>query len=120
MTGSGELGVRVVYRDKDMKPTYSRVYTLKEYTESLCSDLQRIISDVEDLCYAVNDNKEREEWSDETFNAFCKIKHKLLDKAGEIRRIPDNMTIKEPLSNVLARILDEGGMPYGESRVGQD
>lgn len=91
-----------------MQPTYSKVYSLCEYTESLCSDLQHIISDVEDLCYAANQNKAREEWSDETFSAFCKIKHKLLDKAGEIRRIPENLTVKEPLSNYVARILNEG------------
>ena len=108
MTPASELGVRVVYRNREMEPTYSRVYTLSEYTEMLRVDLLRLVTDVEDLCFAANDNKPKEEWSDETFSAFSKIKHKLLDKAGDIGRIPENLTVKEPLSNFVARILNEG------------
>lgn len=108
MTGFGELGVRVVYRDKNMEPKYSKVYSLKEYTEMLRTDLLRLITDVEDLCYSVNDNKPKEEWTDETFAGFSKIKHKLLDKAGDVGRIPDNLTTEESLTNYVARILNEG------------
>ena len=107
MTNPCELGVRVVYRNKNMEQTYSRVYSLTEYTEMLRADLLRLVTDVEDLCYAVNQNKPKEEWSDETFAGFSKIKHKLLDKAGDIGRIPENLTIKESLSNFVARMLEE-------------
>jgi hypothetical protein len=119
MINTSELGVRVVYRNRQMEPTYSRVYSLKEYTEQLQSDLQRVISDVESLCYEANGNKEKEEWTDETFVGFNKIKHKLLDKAGEIGRITDNLVVREPLSNFVARIL-EGGVDGGESCMGSD
>ena len=114
----GELGVRVTYRNKDMEPRYSKVYTLKEYTEELRGDLQRLVTDVENLCYAANGNKAREEWSDETFAMFSRIKHKLLDKAGDIGRLPENLVIKEPMSHFVARLLNEGGDVYGESRMG--
>ena len=108
MENGTRLGVRVVYRNRDLKPTYTKTYSLEEYTDQLKIDLQHIVSDVESLCYAANGNKDKEEWSDETFSAFNLIKHKLLDKAGDIGRIPENLTVKEPLSNFVARILNEG------------
>ena len=109
MTNSYELGIRVTYRNKNMEPTYSKVYSINEYTDMLRADLLRLVTDVEELCYAANNNKPKEEWTDETFAGFSKIKHKLLDKAGDVGRIPENLVVKEPLNNFVARILNEGG-----------
>lgn len=120
MSIQDNLCVCVTYRNKDMEPTYSKVYTLSEYTDMLRTDLMKMVSDVENLCYAANGNKPKEEWSDETFSGFCLIKHKLLDKAGDIGRLPANMTIKEPLSNFVARIIDNRSDVYGEGSLGQD
>lgn len=108
--GDSKLGVRVVYRNKNMEPVYSKTYSIAEYTEMLRTDLLRLVTDIEDLCYAANKNKPKEEWSDETFSAFNKIKHKLLDKAGDIGRIPENMIeIKtESLNQFVANILNGG------------
>lgn len=105
-----QLGVQVIYRNKEMEPVYTKTYTLKEYTDMLRVDLLRLVTDVEELCYAVNGNKDKEEWSDETFDAFNKIKHKLLDKAGDIGRLPENITEikKETLTDFVARIINEG------------
>lgn len=109
MTSPYELGIRVTYRNKNMEPTYSKVYSINEYTDMLRADLLRLVTDVEELCYAANNNKPKEEWTDETFAGFSKIKHKLLDKAGDVGRIPENLVVKEPLNNFVARILNEGG-----------
>ncbi len=105
-----KLGVQIVYRNKDMEPVYHKTYSLEEYTDMLRTDLLRLVTDVEDLCYAANGNKPKEEWSDATFSAFSKIKHKLLDKAGDIGRLPMNITelTTESLTNFVARILNEG------------
>jgi len=110
MNETRTLGVKVVYRNKEMEPVYTKTYSLKEYTDMLRTDLLRLVTDVEDLCYAANGNKDKEEWTDETFAAFNKIKHKLLDKAGDIGRLPENITelTTESLSNFVARILNEG------------
>lgn len=106
-----DLVVNVTYMDANMKPRYRRTYSLSDYTFQLQEDLRRVITDVEDLCYIANDNKEKEEWSDETFSLFNKIKHKLLDKAGDIGRLPDNLKIldRETLTGFVARVLNEGG-----------
>ena len=105
-----DLVVNVTYLDANLKPRYHRTYSLREYTDQLQEDLRRVITDVEDLCYVANDNKEKDEWSDETFSLFNKIKHKLLDKAGDIGRLPNNLEVldKETLTGFVARILNEG------------
>ena len=111
MNKNTEIGVLAIYRDKDMTPVYTKTYTLREYTDMIRVDLMRLISDVEDLCYEVNGNRAKEDWSDETYSAFSKIKHKLLDKAGDISRLPDNLIEirNESLSDYIAKVIQEGG-----------
>lgn len=84
--------VPVVYRNERQEPIYSKVYSLEEYTAMIRADLLRLISDVEDMAYEANDNKSKSEWSDSTWAAFCRIKHKQLDKAGEIGRQCSSMS----------------------------
>ena len=124
MANIGDMGVRITFRNKDLKPTYTRTYSLREYTGALRADLLRLVSDVEALCYAANNDKDKSEWSEETFKAFNLIKHKLLDKAGDIGRLPDNLVESktESLTELVARILNEGEGDdlYGESRLGPD
>jgi len=120
MRSTQEIIVKVIYRDKDLNPTYTRTYTLPEYVDSLRSDLQGLVGEVETLGYLANNNKPKEEWSDASFAAFTRIKHKLLDKAGEIGRLPSNMMqLKhEPLSDYVAQILNGEEDNYGESSMG--
>lgn len=115
-----EIIVKVTYRDKDLRPTYTKTYTLNEYADAIRADLQSLVGDVETLGYIANHNKPKEEWDDNSFAVFTRIKHKLLDKAGEIGRLPVNMTLRthEPLSEYMARLLNEEDDPYGESGLG--
>ena len=103
-----ELCVRVTYRDKDLRPTYTKTYTLGEYADIMRSDLQSLVGDVETLGYIANDNKPKEAWSDESFAVFSRVKHKLLDKAGEIGRLPSNILLRSssPLSEYMEHVLD--------------
>ena len=103
-----EICVRVTYRDKDLQPTYTKTYSFGEYAESMRADLQSLVGDVETLGYLANGNKPKEEWTDESFALFSRIKHKLLDKAGEIGRLPSNILFRnsEPMAEYMARILE--------------
>ena len=114
------LGVRVTYRNYDLEQVYTKTYSFREYTEMLHTDLLRLITDIEDLCYTVNNGKPKEEWTDESFTAFNKIKHKLLDKAGDIGRMPENLVerISTPLNEALRDLIDGRGGKYGESSLG--
>ena len=85
------MNVKVEYRNAKMELISEQVYDLTDYTAMLKADLLRLITDIEDLCYSVNGNRPKDEWSDETWSTFCKLKHKLLDKAGEISRLPANI-----------------------------
>lgn len=105
------LGVKITYRNEKLEPVYERTYTLQEYADMVRMDLLRLITDVEELVYEMNDGKPREEWSDKSMAAFCKVKHKLLDKAGDIGRLPVNIfeMHKRSLTDVVADIVNGGG-----------
>lgn len=86
-----DLKVKVVYRDRNLNPTSEKTYLLHDYTDMLKMNILRIIADIEDLVYITNGNKPKDEWSDDTWTAFQRIRHKLLDKAGSIGRLPDDL-----------------------------
>ena len=115
-----EIGVKVTYKDKELRPIYTKTYSLSEYTDMLRADLLRIVTDVENLCYAANNNLPKEDWDDGTYEEFNKIKHKLLDKAGDIGRLPSNIVLRtsEPLSEFMANLIDGKDDRYGESCMG--
>ena len=111
------IGVNISYKNSKQETVCKKTYTLEEYTELMHADQLRLISDVEDMAYKLNQGKPKEEWSDESWSSFCCIKHKLLDKAGEIERLPQNLveykcdTIKEDdenISSFVARIFNDG------------
>ena len=111
MKDVNDITVRITYRDKDLHPTYTKTYSLGEYADIIRADLQGLVGDVETLGYIANDNKPKEEWSDESFAVFSRVKHKLLDKAGEIGRLPSNINVRdgEQMTHFVARMLTEGG-----------
>jgi len=90
-----DLIVHVSYQNADGKIIQDREYTLKHYTEILREDLLRLISSVEDLVYKSNHNLPKEDWSDDVWNAFLGVKHKLLDKANDVGRIPESIVDKD-------------------------
>lgn len=85
------LMVKVTYRNARLEPVSTQLYALEDYTDMLRNDLLKIISDMEDSFYIACGNKHRDEWPDELWSSFTRIKHKILDKAGDIGRLPDNI-----------------------------
>ena len=57
----------------------------------LQGDLRALVTDLENLCYDASGNKPKAEWSDRMWVGFNTIKHKLLDQAGDIGRLPRNL-----------------------------
>ena len=58
-------------------------------------DLMRLIGDVEDMCEAATRTPYKEDWPSAILDKFLHVKHRLLDKAGEIGRLPDNLIVDE-------------------------
>ena len=86
-----EWKVKVVYRDRNLNPTSEKTYLLRDYTDMLKIDMLHLVEDVEDLVYIATGNKPKDEWSDDTWTAFQRVRHKLLDKAGSVGRLPNDM-----------------------------
>lgn len=86
-----EPKVHIVYRNAKLVPVADEVYSLTEYVGMVRNDLLRLISDVEDLAYVATGGTVKAEWDDSVWSKFCLIKHKLLDKAGEMERLPQNL-----------------------------
>lgn len=102
-----ECRVQITYRNENLETVCERDYSLEEYLSILRLDLLRIIMDVEDFGYALTSGKPKEMWSQEAQGVFGKIRHKILDKAGEIERLPQNMRInKNPDDSVTVSIED--------------
>lgn len=83
--------VLITYRNSNMEPVSTHLYSLSEYTDMLRNDLLKVISDVEDGFYKACGNQNRDEWPDDVWVSFLRIKHKILDKAGDIGRLPGNI-----------------------------
>lgn len=86
-----DLHVKITYRNQKREPVSTQLYSLEDYTNMQRNDLIRIISDIEGGYYAACGNKGRDEWPDDVWSSFIHIKHKILDKAGDIQRLPENI-----------------------------
>lgn len=89
-----KLCVSVTYRNRNMEAVCEKTYGLKEYTSLLCLDIKRLILDVEDLVYRLQDGRQKDDWDDAAFDGFNRIRHKLLDKAGDIERMPETIALQ--------------------------
>lgn len=86
-----DLKIHIDYKNDRLDIVSKKDYAFKDYMDMLRADVLRIIGDIEEFCYDVNDGKPKDEWDEASWMFFLKTKHKLLDKAGEIGRIPDNI-----------------------------
>ena len=85
------MGVHVVYRDSKGKALNSSVCPLNTYTELLRQNMIRTIGDVEDMIYETTGTQNRDEWSDSLNRAYGNVRHRLLDCAGNIERLADDL-----------------------------
>ena len=97
---SDNLVVDIVYRNKSMETVGKKTYSLDEYVKMMGLEIRRIILDVEDLVYRLQDGRQKDEWSDQAVSGFSRIRHKLLDKAGDIDRLPRNIREREESDDV--------------------
>lgn len=88
-----DLTVEVVYMNKNLEKVNVKTYSLKDYVKSLKLELMRIIMDIEDLIYGVT-GESKDNWSAEVVDEFNKIRHKILDQANAIERLPSNLLYK--------------------------
>lgn len=88
-----EKYVHIVHRNEQMLPVYDEMIELSDYSDLLRNDLIKLIGTIEDMVGDLTGTPEKGEWPDETWGAFTRIKHRLLDCAGAIKRLPENLVI---------------------------
>ena len=84
--------VRIEYKNAEGVLVGTEDMELTEYTTMKKLALQRVIGDVEKLIYTMNGNLPRAQWGEETMKQFSAIRRQLLDVAGDVGRIPEQMT----------------------------
>lgn len=87
-----EFKVNIEYKNKDLETVVEKEYDFIDYTEMLNLELKRILMDIEDAFYYFSDNKQKQDWSPELTERFKKIRHKILDQANSIKRLPENLS----------------------------
>lgn len=93
-TAAEMCGVELEYRNKDLEVVSHRECNLSDFSELLKNTAVRLISDVEDLAYRATDGKGKDEWPQDVMASFTKLRHKLLDMAGEIERLSKNLRVE--------------------------
>ena len=84
--------VKIEYKNQDLETVIEKEYDFIGYTTMLYMDLMGIIKEIEDAFYDMNQGKQKCDWTSESIERFKKIRHKLLDQANAIRRLPQNLT----------------------------
>ncbi len=99
--------VRVEYKNNNMETIVEKEYDFLQYVEMLDLGLKGILVDVENAFYALQDNKQKDDWSEDATNRFKAIRHKLLDKANAVRRLPRTLSYKgtSPLAVNFSEII---------------
>ena len=99
-----DFTVKVTYRNKDSSEQREWTYDFKQYTEMMKRELMRIIMEVEDTIYHLQGSRSKDEWDTETMERFQKIRHKLLDQANAIERLPGSLLYR----GVSCENMDDG------------
>lgn len=90
-----DFTVKISYKNRNLENVSVRTYDFQQYAEMVKLELMRIIMDVEDVFYSLQNGKAKEEWDEETMGKFQKIRHKLLDQANAVERLPQNLYLHD-------------------------
>jgi len=108
----GDFIVKIEYKNDAMETVVEKEYSFPEYTEMLRLNLLRVIGDVEEAFYSFSGYKRKEDWDPDLLEKFKRIRHKMLDEANDIMRLPQTLYYKGvradsiPLSEFLKRQLE--------------
>ena len=89
-----DFKVVIEYKNKDLETVVEKEYTFIDYTEMLNSELKRTLKDIEDAFVYFTGDKQKNEWSPDVTERFNKIRHKILDQANAIKRLPENLSYR--------------------------
>ena len=97
-----DFKVKIEYKNKNLETVVEKEYDFIDYTEMLNLELKRILMDVEDAFYYFSGDKQKQDWTPETTERFNKIRHKILDQANAIKRLPETLSYKNIKANTMS------------------
>lgn len=109
---NNDFTVTIDYLNKELEQVNHKTYTFGGYAGMLELEIKRLILDVEDAFYKLQDGKQKNEWSEEATKSFTHIRHKLLDVANAVGRLPRTLHYKGiscsdvKLSEMIAEIVN--------------
>lgn len=83
--------VNITYKNRSLESVSQKSYPISDYCQEQKLNLMHVITDVENAFYAMQGDKSKDEWSPEAVELFQRIRHKLLDAANSIVRLPQNL-----------------------------
>lgn len=108
-----DFTVKIEYKNQNLETVIEKEYEFSQYTDLLNLELMRIITETEDAFYYLT-GKQKEDWDSETKSRFQHIRHKLLDQANAIKRLPQTLSFhgisagSVSFSEVLAEDINSG------------
>jgi len=97
-----DFNVVIEYKNKNLETVVEKRYNFIDYTDMLHLELKRILMEIEDAFYQFSGNKQKQDWPPELTERFTKIRHKLLDQANAIKRLPENLVYKDIKANSIS------------------
>lgn len=85
------MDVHIIYKDKQLNIIDERDVSLEDYTLQLKHSIMKTLADIEDSFYEMQRYQSKENWDTVALLNYSKIRHKLLDCANDIERIPANI-----------------------------
>ena len=97
-----DFKVTIPFKNEDLETVVEKEYDFITYTNQIHIDLKKILGLVERSFAYFNDGKPKEEWTEESKKRFNEIRHKMLDKANAIYRLPDTLSYKDIPANTMS------------------
>ena len=97
-----DFKVKIEYKNKELETVVEKEYDFIDYTEMLSRELNRILKNVEDVFFYMSDYKPKNEWDKELLERFDNIRHKVLDQANAIKRLPNTLSYKTIPANTMS------------------
>lgn len=83
--------VNITYKNRALEPVGERSYPFASYCAEQKFNITRTLIDIENVFYHFNNGRPKEMWEKEDQEYFHHIRHKLLDVANNIERLPQNL-----------------------------
>ena len=97
-----DFTVRISFKNKDMETVVEKEYDFLDYTMLINLDLKKILGLIENAFIYMNGGNTKEQWSKDVLDRFNDIRHKLLDQANAVRRLPETLSYKNIPANSIS------------------